>query len=184
MLGTDWVLSNLGQYLESPATEETGTTFAQNAVLKAVEASKLFPGWVLADDSGLSVDALNGAPGVISARYAGPNASDFENRVKVLHDLQEFPEMHQRTAHFHCVMALAFGGDVKAMFQGLVEGHLLNEEQGSGGFGYDSLFVPAGEVDSFGVLPAEVKNSMSHRSRALAAFRQWVDLNASLIRGA
>ncbi|MEI6713365.1 MAG: RdgB/HAM1 family non-canonical purine NTP pyrophosphatase [Verrucomicrobiota bacterium] len=181
MLGEAWALSDLCQYSEIPAPEENGVTFSQNAAIKAVEASKLFPGWVLADDSGLAVDALHGAPGVISARFAGPDASDADNREKLLRDMAGFPDASQRTARFHCVLALAFGGDVKALFQGVVEGHLLGEEQGSGGFGYDPLFVPEGHSDSFGVLPATVKNAMSHRSRALEAFRQWVLVNSSIL---
>lgn len=181
MLGEAWGLSDLCEYPDIPAPEETGVTFSQNATIKAVEASRLFPGWVLADDSGLCVDALNGAPGVISARFGGPSATDADNRARVLRELAGFPEAHQRTARFHCVLALALGGEVKALFQGVVEGRLLTQEQGSGGFGYDSLFVPEGEENSFGVLPAATKNAMSHRSRALLAFRQWVEVNSSLL---
>lgn len=181
MLGAVWDLTDLCSHPEILAPEETGTTFAQNATIKALEASRLFAGWVLADDSGLSVDALDGAPGVVSARYAGPEATDAANRALVLQKLVAFPEPYQRTARFHCVMALARSGEVKALFHGTVEGRLLHEEQGSGGFGYDALFVPDGHSDSFGVLSAEEKNAISHRARALTAFRRWIEANASIL---
>jgi XTP/dITP diphosphohydrolase len=181
MLGAAWDLTDLCAHPEIPAPEETGSTFVQNATIKALEASRLFPGWVLADDSGLSVDALGGAPGILSARYAGPQASDAQNRALVLERLAAFPEDYQRTARFSCVMALAQSGEIKALFHGIVEGRLLSEEQGSGGFGYDSLFVPDGHSDSFGVLSAEQKNSISHRARALTAFQRWIAANASLL---
>ncbi len=174
VLAGHFEVHDLCSHPEIPAPEETGKTFAENAVLKALAGSLHFPGWILADDSGLSADALDGAPGVFSARYAGPNASDVENRVELLKNMAAFPEHAQRRARFHCVLALARAGEVRGIFQGVVEGFLLTAEQGGQGFGYDPLFVPDGHEDSFGVLPAEVKNSMSHRARALAAFQQWL----------
>lgn len=181
ILGPDWEVSDLASRTDIPAPEETGTTFPQNATLKALDASGRFQeGWVLADDSGLCVDALGGAPGVISARYAGPEASDAQNRALLLREMAGFTEVSQRTARFECVLVLARAGEVRALFHGIVEGTLLALEQGEGGFGYDPLFVPQGHSDSFGVLPAEIKNAISHRSRALGAFRDWVQANASL----
>ena len=167
-------VNDLCSHPEIPAPEETGKTFSENAVLKALAASFHFPGWILADDSGLSVDALQGAPGVFSARYAGANATDADNRARLLADLSLFPEPAQRRGRFHCVLALARAGEVRGIYQGVVEGTLLDQEQGGEGFGYDPLFVPDGYSDSFGVLPAEVKNALSHRARALAAFQQWI----------
>jgi len=166
---------DLCSHPEIPAPEETGETFAANAALKALSASQHFSGWILADDSGLSVDALQGAPGIYSARYAGAGATDAQNRERLLADLRSFSEPTHRKARFQCVLALARAGEIHGLFEGVVEGVLLCEEQGGGGFGYDSLFVPEGYTESFGVLSADVKNAISHRSRALAAFRQWID---------
>jgi len=163
-----------------PSPEETGKTFSENAAIKALAASLAFEGWVLADDSGLCVDALGGAPGVFSARYAGPAASDADNRARLLAELLPFSDWPQRRARFQCVLVLAKAGQVRGLFQGAVEGCILFEEQGGGGFGYDSLFVPDGHEASFGVLPAEVKNAISHRARALNAFQQWLSVTPDL----
>ena len=174
VLGGGFEVHDLCTHPEVPSPEETGKTFAENAAIKAVAASEVFDGWVLADDSGLCVDSLGGAPGVISARYAGEGASDSDNRRRLLQELTSFSEWQQRRARFQCVLILAKAGQVRGIFQGAVEGFILATEQGEGGFGYDSLFVPDGHSDSFGVLPADVKNSMSHRGRALQAFKQWL----------
>jgi XTP/dITP diphosphohydrolase len=174
LLPARFEISDLLQHPGIPSPEETGRTFAENAGIKALSASRHFSGLVLADDSGLCADALRGAPGVHSARYAGPDASDAENRAHLLSVLAGFPEAHQRRARFQCALVLARGGQLLGVFQGAVEGVLLGSEQGQDGFGYDSLFVPDGYEDSFGVLPAEVKNAISHRSRALKALEQWL----------
>jgi XTP/dITP diphosphohydrolase len=180
VLADRFEVHDLCAHPEIPAPEETGKTFSENAVLKALAASVHFPGWILADDSGLSVDALHGAPGIFSARYAGANATDAENRAHLLRELTPFPEPAQRRARFHCVLALARAGEVRGIFPGTVEGLLLGEEQGGEGFGYDPLFVPDGYSESFGILPAEVKNVISHRARALEAFKQWVGVQQFL----
>ena len=174
VLSGRWNVSDLCGHPEIAAPEETGTTFSENAAIKALAASDRFDGWVLSDDSGLSVDVLNGAPGVISARYAGPGSSDAENRARLLHDLAHYPEAVSRRCRFHCVLALAKSGEIRGVFQGVCEGTLLAEEQGAGGFGYDSLFVPEGHLDSFGVLSSEIKNAISHRARALETFQAWL----------
>jgi XTP/dITP diphosphohydrolase len=173
MLGAEWEVTDLRAHPEIPAPEETGATFAENAVIKAVAASRLFPGaLVLSDDSGLEVDALGGAPGVRSARYAGEGASDAENRARLLRELEAAGARgKQRAGRFRCVMALAEGGEVRGIFDGSVEGTIINAERGEGGFGYDALFVPEGECETFAQLPAEVKNRLSHRARALAKVR-------------
>ncbi len=174
LLSDRFEVSDLCAHPGVSAPEEAGRTFAENAGIKALSASKRFQGLVLADDSGLCVDALRGAPGVLSARYAGPAATDAENRAHLLSALAAFPGAHQRRARFQCALVLARDGQLLGVFQGAVEGVLLAAEQGRGGFGYDPLFVPDGFEDSFGVLPSEVKNSISHRSRALQALRQWL----------
>ena len=174
LLASRFEVTDLCAHPGISAPEETGRTFAENAGIKALSASRQFAGLVLADDSGLCVDALRGAPGVHSARYAGPSASDADNRAHLLSALAAFPEAHQRRARFQCALVLARDGQLLGVFQGAVEGVLLGREQGEGGFGYDSLFVPDGHQTSFGVLPPEVKNAVSHRSRALEAFGRWL----------
>lgn len=172
ILGAGWDVEDLTGRPELPEPEETGATFAENAAIKAVAASAHFPeAWVLADDSGLEVDALGGAPGVYSARYAGPGATDAGNRRHLAAELERVVgadwQAPQR-ARFRCAMAIAVGGKVAAQVDGAVEGHVVHPAQGEGGFGYDPVFAPQGYEDSFGVLPAEVKNRLSHRAAALA----------------
>ena len=161
ILGGNWEVNDLNGHPEVPSPEETGETFAANAAIKAVAASQRFAGWVLADDSGLEVDALAGAPGVRSARYAGPNATDADNRAKLLAALNGI-RGKARSARFRCTMALAKGGTVEATFEGEIEGVIVNSERGAGGFGYDSLFVPDGHCETFGQLSSSVKNALSH----------------------
>lgn len=181
ILGPEFSVSDLTAHPGIPATVESGATFEENAKLKAVEASRIFPGLVLADDSGLDVDALGGAPGVRSARYAneksGPdeNASDDANRRRLLEELARVGARgRERRARFRCAMAVARGGEVLATFHGAVEGIVVNQPKGAGGFGYDPLFVPEGFCETFAQLPAETKNSLSHRSRALAQAREFL----------
>ena len=173
ILGSDWEVSDLHAHPGIPSPEETGATFSENAVIKAVDASQRFAGWVLADDSGLEVDALAGAPGVRSARYAGAGANDSANRLKLLGAL-EGARGKARAARFRCVIALAKGGAVAAVFEGAVEGVIVNGERGVGGFGYDSLFVPEGHCETFAQLPASTKNELSHRARALDRAREFL----------
>lgn len=158
------------------APEETGETFAENSAIKALAASRALPeALVLADDSGLEVDALGGAPGVHSSRYSGDGATDASNRAKLLAELAAPGRAGApRTARFRCVLTVARGGAVVARFDGTVEGRIAEAESGTGGFGYDSLFIPEGHEASFGELPEAVKNAMSHRARALAQFREWL----------
>ena len=167
ILGADWEVTDLNAHPEVPSPEETGETFAENAAIKALSASRVFDGWVLADDSGLEVDALAGAPGVRSARYAGPGATDADNRAKLLRAL-EGVRGKARSARFRCAMVLAEKGVTMGTFEGAVEGVIVNGERGEGGFGYDALFVPEGHCETFGQLPSTTKNSLSHRARALA----------------
>lgn len=173
MLGPGWDVTDLNAHPEIPAPEETGETFAENAAIKALAAARLFAGLVLADDSGLEVDALGGAPGVRSARYAGPQATDADNRAKLLRALAGF-RGKERTARFRCALALAESGTVRATFDGTVEGVIINAERGDGGFGYDALFVPGGHCETFAQLPAAVKNTLSHRARAMEKARAFL----------
>lgn len=171
ILGAEWTVEDLTAHPELTAAKETGDTFEANAGLKAVHISAAVRSvLVLSDDSGLEVDALGRAPGVWSARYAGEKATDADNRAKLKQELGAAiaggasPPFAGR---FRCVMALAKDGELLNTYSGAVEGRLLTEEQGSGGFGYDALFVPDGFNESFGVLPPETKNTLSHRARAL-----------------
>lgn len=176
MLGSAWNVTDLNAHPEVISPEETGSTFRENAEIKAVAASLLFPGLVLSDDSGLEVDALHGAPGVRSARYAGEGASDADNRATLLQELAKTGARgKERSARFHCAMALAERGSVVALFDGVVEGVIIHQEKGEGGFGYDALFVPEGHCETFGQLPAAVKNILSHRARALIRARQFLE---------
>jgi len=154
--------------------EETGSTFVENAIIKARNAALHCNLPAIADDSGLVVDALNGAPGVISARYAGVGASDQDNVIKLLQQLEGIPEA-QRTARFICVMVFMTHAEdpFPVIAQGVWEGLILNEQVGANGFGYDPVFwVPSHQCAS-AELSSEVKNSLSHRGQAL---RQLTDL--------
>ena len=144
--------------------EETGATFEENAVQKAVYYSAFAPGILFADDSGLEVDALDGAPGVHSARFAGPTASDEANNLLLLEKLRG---LDPRTARFVCVIALAEKGNLVATFRGVVEGRILLEPRGPNGFGYDPLFFYPPFNCSFGEAAPERKLLVSHRGQAL-----------------
>ncbi|NBS17266.1 MAG: RdgB/HAM1 family non-canonical purine NTP pyrophosphatase [Gammaproteobacteria bacterium] len=154
--------------------EETGLTFVENALIKARHAATITGLPAIADDSGLSVDALDGAPGVFSARYAGVGAGTAAHNRKLLSSLQGVP-MDQRTAHFSCVMVfLRHAFDPNPLIaEGKWSGRILEEASGEGGFGYDPLFEVAGLSVSAASLSADVKNLQSHRGQAL---RQLVDL--------
>ena len=174
MLPPHFTVRTLADYPELPDVEETGTTFAENAALKACGISTALPGMVLADDSGLCVDALGGAPGVYSARYAGEHGNDAANNAKLLADLAALPATTAPTARFMCAMCLAEGGHVKAEFIGKVEGHITANPAGEHGFGYDPLFVPDGYTCTMAELAAEQKNSISHRADALRQFLAYI----------
>jgi XTP/dITP diphosphohydrolase len=167
MLGSGWQVSDLAALPHAPKIEETGATFEENAALKALAVSRIFTGLVLADDSGLEVDALSGAPGVRSARFAGGNASDAENRLALIQKLKELSGT-EFSARFRCVMVLASRSELLGSFGGAVEGKVILEERGHEGFGYDCIFRPLGYSETFAELQPEIKNSLSHRGRALA----------------
>jgi XTP/dITP diphosphohydrolase len=158
----------LSEFADVPEAAETGATFAENATLKALHYSKHCRLLTLSDDSGLAVEALGGAPGVYSARYAGAHATYAERMAKLLGEL-EAAGGDDRRARFVCVVALAdpSAGTVRA-FEGVCEGRIARAPRGAGGVGYDPIFIPDGHEQTFGELPAEVKHSVSHRARALA----------------
>ena len=160
-------LRSLSEFPETPEPEETGTTFTENAALKARFYAAHTGLWALADDSGLEVDALGGAPGVHSARYAGRDASDAERTSLLLHNLERTKD-RQRRARFVCVIAIhdPFDGALHT-FSGTCEGSIAARPRGTHGFGYDPVFVPSGYEQTFGELSAEVKQHLSHRARAL-----------------
>jgi len=159
ILGQDFAVSDLSAHPEIPETREHGKSFEENAMLKAIGASSHLPGLVVADDSGLEVDALGGAPGIFSARYAGRNATDQQNIDKLLKELARVGAREtQRAARFRCVIALAREGALLGTFEGAVEGTIADAPRGQSGFGYDPVFVPRGFEATFAQLPAVVKN--------------------------
>lgn len=173
MLGPGWEVRDLSSLPHAPEVQETGANFEENAALKALTISRVITGLVVADDSGLEVDALEGAPGVRSARFAGPDATDADNRFLLIQKLRRLGGERFR-ARFRCVMVLAGQGEMLGSFTGVVNGNVILEERGSGGFGYDSLFVPQGYTETFAELQAEIKNSLSHRGRALAKLLEFL----------
>lgn len=170
ILGDGFEVRDLTGVAELPAIEETGLTFEANAILKAVETSKHFPELVVADDSGLEVDALEGAPGIYSARFAGEHATDAANVAKLLAELIRYgPGPH--SARFRCSLALAQGGSLLKTFDGVVEGTIAETPSGRAGFGYDPVFQPQGLDRTFAELSPVKKNRISHRARAIQSLR-------------
>jgi XTP/dITP diphosphohydrolase len=161
--------------------EETGRTFKENAILKATYYGQHAPGLLFADDSGLEVDALRGAPGVVSARYAGPGATDAQNNALVLGNMRG---RDKRRARFVCVIALANRGEMIRTFRGVVEGEILDEPRGPEGFGYDPLFYYPPYKKSFGEVSVEEKMAVSHRGRALTAMFRFVSDSPRALKGA
>ena len=156
-------LLNFPAYEQPP---ETGTTFKENAELKALHAANTLNKWVLADDSGLVVPSLGGAPGVYSQRFAGEEATDAENRQKLLKLLEDKHDL-ERTAYFECCLVLANPSGIQKCVTGTCEGHILTEERGRHGFGYDALFVKNDYDKTFAELDEATKNRVSHRNKAL-----------------
>jgi XTP/dITP diphosphohydrolase len=170
ILGSEFRVYDLGAHPEVSEIRESGTSFEENAKLKVLAASGQLPALVIADDSGLEVDALGGAPGIYSARYAGANATDTDKINKLLRELARVRATEDgRRARFRCVVALARNGNLLGTFEGIVEGSIANEARGDSGFGYDPIFVPEGLKQTFGELPTEVKNTISHRAKAIRA---------------
>lgn len=171
MIGDRFEVLDGTDFPDWPPIEETGTTFLENARLKAEGISRLVDGWVLSDDSGLEVDALDGAPGVWSSSFGGEEGNHAKNNARLM---AEMVGRTDRSARFRCTMVIAHGGREAAHFQGSVEGKLVSELRGEGGFGYDPLFIPEGYDQTFAELGDEVKNQLSHRARALAPAIAWL----------
>ncbi|HYY59202.1 MAG TPA: RdgB/HAM1 family non-canonical purine NTP pyrophosphatase [Pyrinomonadaceae bacterium] len=162
-------LRSLAEFPLTQEVEETGSTFEENAAIKARDYAAQTGCWTLADDSGLEVEALGGAPGVLSARYGGAGATDAE-RIELLLDALARTLDAERRARFVCVVAIADStAKLCALYTGACEGRISHAPRGRGGFGYDPIFVPDGYDKSFGELPPEIKQSISHRARALKA---------------
>jgi len=163
-------LRGLWEWEDAPDVEETGDTLAANAILKAEAAMHHTGCWAFADDTGLEVDALEGAPGVYSARYAGPGATYASNRVHLLKEMEAVPPA-QRTARFRTVIALARPGFPTETMEGAVDGTITETERGTEGFGYDAVFEYSPEGKTFAEMSLPEKNRISHRGRALVALR-------------
>ncbi len=174
ILPESYTVRSLVDVDNAPDIEENGESFEANAALKSVGISALISGYVLSDDSGLCVDALGGAPGIHSARYAGEHGNDAANNAHLLKELAALAKEGEDrfSARFVCVLSLAKDGVEILHVRGEVEGHIALHSSGTGGFGYDPLFIPLGYEESFAQLPAQTKNAISHRSRALAALRE------------
>jgi XTP/dITP diphosphohydrolase len=177
MAGDSYIVRDANDFHDFPQVEETGTTFLQNATLKAEAISSCVDGFVLSDDSGLEVDALDGAPGVWSSSYGGEEGNHARNNQRLLDDMRLVPQ-EMRSARFVCVMVVARDGKALAHFRGSVEGRILLAPSGEEGFGYDPLFAPIGHEVSFAALGAEIKNQLSHRARALSAALEWLNNHA------
>jgi XTP/dITP diphosphohydrolase len=160
------MVKTLLDFPEVMDVEETGKTFRENAVLKAEEICRQFNKMVIADDSGLCIDALNGEPGVYSARYAGNEKDDEANIEKVLEKMKGIP-LPERTAHFHCTLAVAVPGQEPIVVEGRCPGLITEEKKGEKGFGYDPIFYVPALQKTMAQLEKEEKNKISHRADAL-----------------
>lgn len=168
--GVPWRLMSLREFPPCDAPEEDGDTFEANAAIKAVAYGERFGVACVADDSGLVVDALGGAPGVYSARYAGPGCNDADNNARLLRELEGVPDA-ARTARFVCCCVLNVPGRPPHAERGTVEGRIAHGNAGASGFGYDPLFVPRGYDRTFGELGPAIKSAVSHRAEAFGKMR-------------
>lgn len=167
-------ITSAADYADFSETVEDGATFEENALKKAREAASFTGFPALADDSGLVVDALNGRPGVLSARYAGEAAGDAANNARLLEECQNIPD-DRRQAAFICVLAFVTPEGIEKLFSGRVAGRILSAARGEGGFGYDPLFLVDGFGRSMAELELEEKNVVSHRARAFTKFREYLE---------
>lgn len=159
--------------MDIPDVEETGTTFEENAALKAEQISELLGVPVLADDSGLKIDALDGEPGIYSARYAGTSKNDQANIEKVLKKLSDVPK-EKRTARFICVLAVATPGKETIFHKGICEGNIATTVKGDNGFGYDPIFIPHNTEKTMAELEPSEKSQISHRKNAIIKLDAWI----------
>lgn len=173
-------LVSLADFPDLPEVEEDGKTFAQNALKKA-RVGSIFSGFTcLSDDSGLVVKALKGEPGVYSARYAGLHASDAANNKKLLAQLRGIPAA-ERQASFICCLALVNPAGQTQIFTGTANGEISSQPRGKQGFGYDPLFIPQGYQSTFGEMPAELKNHISHRTQAIAKLVEFLRQHSDFV---
>ena len=172
MAGGRFEVLDVTSFPECPEIAETGSTFLENARLKALGISRLIEGRVLSDDSGLEVDALGGAPGVWSSSFGGEEGNHARNNARLLEELRGRSD---RRARFRCTMVLAADGRELAHFSGTVEGRIIEDPRGTQGFGYDPLFIPEGHQATFAELGEDVKNTLSHRSRALTQVMTYLE---------
>jgi XTP/dITP diphosphohydrolase len=174
LVDTDWSFSSLQDFPDVGEADENFVTFAENAIAKAQFYAAATGLCALADDSGLEVAALNGAPGVFSARYAGANASDADRRALLLSELTKTGDTNRR-ARFVAVVVIANpDGEILNLSEGICEGIITFSPRGTGGFGYDPLFIPDGYNQTFAELPDTMKNLISHRARALMGTREFL----------
>jgi XTP/dITP diphosphohydrolase len=166
-------LLTIDDFQECPEVKEEGFTFQENAVRKAMAIAHCTGKPSLADDSGLEVYSLSNAPGVFSSRYAGESATDRKNVEKLLHEMRSIVN-DERNARFVCCLALAFPDGRVEIFSGQVEGRIGREPKGSRGFGYDPLFYPEGRNKTFAEMPADEKDTLSHRGKALREFQKYL----------
>lgn len=171
--GLPFILKSRADFGPLPDVDETAHTFAGNAILKAEALMHATGHMALADDSGLCVDALDGAPGVYSARYAGPGCTYADNNKKLLEELANVPD-EKRTARFVCAVAIARPGSEPVTFEGACEGVIARENMGEMGFGYDPLFVIPADGRSFAQMTRDEKAAHSHRARAFEKAREWL----------
>ncbi len=164
-------VKTLHDFEEIEDVEETGTTFEENAVLKAETVANRLGRIVIADDSGLIVDALDGRPGIYSARYAGEDKDDEANIDKVLEELKAVPD-HERTARYYCALALAIPGEKTVVVDGACEGMILRERRGNNGFGYDPIFYINSLDKTMAEVTLEEKNQISHRAMAMEKLKE------------
>ena len=174
MLGANFIVSDLATRTDLPEVEESGRTFEENAILKAVTISMLVPGLVVADDSGLEVEALGGAPGIYSARYAGLQATDTANLAKLLAEIVAAGIDGEPAAQFRCVLAVARAGTLLQTFSGVVSGVIARVPTGAHGFGYDPVFKPEGSSLTFAAMGDHAKNAISHRARAVEKLHEFL----------
>ncbi|HPC86343.1 MAG TPA: XTP/dITP diphosphatase [Smithellaceae bacterium] len=174
MKGTGVELVSLNHFEALPEIVEDGATYLENALKKARTVSEYLGETVLADDSGLRVDALKGEPGVYSARYAGENATDEENNAKLLGKLKEVPT-EKRTASFFCALVLYRPEGIYHSFEAEWRGRIIDEGRGTNGFGYDPIFLDPRLGKTAAELPPEIKNRVSHRGQAFAKFKAWLE---------
>lgn len=177
--GTGWQVVDLSEFDDGLEMAEDGSTLQENARKKAQAAARVSKMWTLADDSGLEIDALEGKPGVHSARFCGPDSTDSDRNRKILSLMVAVPD-ERRTARFRCVACLVDLVGNERTFEGVCEGHIAHHARGSSGFGYDPIFIPDGHSQTFAELGQATKNRISHRARAVT---QVVEYLKARLRG-